>query len=494
MAPPGLKDHLLELHRLSLGEPAYTPPAQLSAYDYGPVYVTVLNGLRAIVGQPVDLAHLSSDYDCARRPRAVPVGFAAAAVAWRAVVESVPVSSGRGGCGGLLGLDVLAHNLDLREGFIPTIRLPSCWSPVRSRSTSQSRPEWCSFACVGDRRMRRCRRVHETERRSRRPLLLAGLAAAGTISWRRILSLRRDIRRARRRRHRGDAGGDARMDRLDSPRHRYQFSAEKFSGAAAALTIGGPSSGGTIVVHGLRARRAEPACGEPSALDRRRRAGGRRSAALPPTSRNWGIFNNLTILAAATTPYAGAAIGLLYALARGAGGVRATMLMLILGALLTASLARFDDRSAPAISLAEQHNVARMEALADGLCAGNPHGSLVRAPQRVLRCRSAFCPQRQFDRTPLSLSRYDPGPTVFDRPSSLIFSLGRRSADPRIHGLLGYHRIIRRSPAPPPHTVCTSPSTNVTDSPPSPLCAMVNLSPMTSIFSMTSTPQRSTTS
>jgi hypothetical protein len=432
---------LLELHRLSLGEPAYTPPAQLSAYDYGPVYVAVLNGLRAIVGQPVDLAVFRLLTIALGGLALFPVGFAAAAVAWRAGGRTRPVLLAAAAAGGLLGLDVLAHNLTFEKvhpdnlAFVLVASAVAVHFAIAARMV-QLRFAWAIVVCGVA--------VAFTKQNAGAvaPLLLAGLAAAGTISWRRfslyVVTYAALV-----------AGGIVAMPAAMRAwtvwiplAHRYQFSAEKFSGAAAALTIGGPSLGGTIVVTvfvlAVLSRRA----GNRALWIDAAALAAVASAALPAYFKELGIFNNLTILAAATTPYAGAAIGLLYALARGAGGVRATMLMLILGALLTASLARFDDRSAPAIGLAEQHNVARMEALADGLCAGN-RTVLVYAPlSEFFRCRSArFALSASLTELRLAFPRYDPGPTVFDRPIVTDFFVGPEIPDPPDPWLVGYHRI-----------------------------------------------------
>ncbi len=45
----------LELHRMAAGQPAFLPTARVNSYDYGPVYVYILNGLRVLTGHPFDI-------------------------------------------------------------------------------------------------------------------------------------------------------------------------------------------------------------------------------------------------------------------------------------------------------------------------------------------------------------------------------------------------------------------------------------------------------
>jgi hypothetical protein len=432
---------LLELHRLSLGGPAYTPPAELSAYDYGPVYVVVLNGLRAIVGQPVDLAVFRLLTIALGVLAMFPVGVAAAAVARRAGSRSRPVLLAAAAAGGLLGLDVLAHNLTFEKVhpdnlvFVLVAGAVAVHFAIAARMV-RPRFAWAIVICgvAGAFTKQNAGAVA--------PLLLAGLAAAGTITWRRF-SLHVVTYAAL------VAGCVLAMPQAMRAwtvwiplAHRYQFTAEKFSDAAAALTTGGPYLCGTIIVTlfvlAVLSRRA----GNRALWIDAAALAAVVSAALPAYFKELGIFNNLTILAAATAPYTGAAVGLLYAWAREAGGLRAVMLMLLLGTLLTASLARFDDRSAPAIGLAEQRNVARMEALADALCAGNRTVFVYAPLSEFFRCRSArFALSASLTELRLAFPRYDAGPTVFDRPVDTDFFVGPDIPDPPDPWLAGYHRI-----------------------------------------------------
>jgi hypothetical protein len=46
---------LLQLHRMSLGQPAYLPARLVNSYDYGPVYLYAINGIRALTHHPLDV-------------------------------------------------------------------------------------------------------------------------------------------------------------------------------------------------------------------------------------------------------------------------------------------------------------------------------------------------------------------------------------------------------------------------------------------------------
>ncbi len=431
---------LLELHRMEDGGPAYTPPAAVNAYDYGPLYVVVLNGLRAAAGFHANVAAFRLLTIALGLLAALPLGYAAAAVARRAGLVGRGAAFASAAVAAPFGVAVLSHNVTFARlhpdnlAFVLVAAAVALHFGIAARMLG-ARFAWgiVAFGLAATFTKQNCGAVA--------PLLLAGLACAGAISLRGLTAT-------------GAASAllaaaaiagmptDMRAWTVMIPlAHRYEFAAAKFGDGFATLTWHEPYLGVTIL---LAAAMAIVLCNT---------AGSRTlwidvavvtavaSAALSAYFKELGIYNDLTLLAAATVPYAGAAAGALFSPAR-AGSLRSAALALALGAGLVVSLQGRPDEPRPTFTTRDERNVERTKALAAELCAGG-HTILVFAPlEEFFSCRSArFALSASFTELRLAYPRYEAGPTAWSGVPDTDYLVGPEEPEPPAEWLARYHLI-----------------------------------------------------
>jgi hypothetical protein len=432
---------LLELHRMETGGPPYTPPAAVNAYDYGPVYVVVLNALRAVAGLHANVATFRLLTIALGLFAALPLGYAAAAVARRAGIYGQGAAFVSAAVGAVSGVAVLSHNVTFARlhpdnvAFVLVAAAIALHFGIAARMLG-ARFAWgiVAFGLAATFTKQNCGAVA--------PLLLAGLACAGAISPRTlaatvaayallvaaaITAMPADMRA---------------WTVLIPLAHRYEFTADKFAGGIVTLTRSEPYLGATILIavamaFVLRARAgARTLWSDVAALT------AIASASLSAYFKELGIHNDLTLLAAATVPYAGAAAGALFASAR-AGSRRAATAFLALGTAIVLSLQASPGVTRPTFTNRDQRNVERTSALAAELCARG-HTILVDAPlEEFFSCPTArFALGASFTELRLAYPRYQAGPTVFSEAPDTDYIVAPEEPEPPAAWLGRYHPIL----------------------------------------------------
>jgi hypothetical protein len=434
---------LLELHRMQLGEPGFTPPAAVNAYDYGPVYVAVLNALRAAAGFHNSVRTFRMLTIWIGLFAALPLGYAAAAVSRRAGYANRAAAFASAAAAGAFGVAVLAHNVTFARlhpdnlTFVLVAAAIALHFGIAARMLGP-RFAWSivAFALAATFTKQNCGAVA--------PLLLAGLACAGAISLRlfastvaayallvaaAIAAMPADMRA---------------WTVLIPLAHRYEFTPDKFGGGLSALTWAGPYLGATFLLFLALAFVVRAKAGARALWVDAAALAAVASAALSAYFKQLGIINDLTLLGAATLPYAGAALGALYAAGR-AGSARSTTALLALGAALALSLATHPDDSRPTLSSRDERNVARTKVLAAELCAGGRTILVVAPLEEFFACRAArFALAASFTELRLAYPRFDAGPTALSRVPDTDYVVGPEDPEPPDAWLAHYHRVHPR--------------------------------------------------
>ncbi len=431
---------LLELHRMETGGPAYTPPAAVNAYDYGPVSVVVLNALRAAAGFHANVAAFRLLTVALGLFAALPLGYAAAAVARRAGLAGRGVAFASAAVAAAFGVAVLSHNVTFARlhpdnlAFVLVAAAVALHFGIAARMLG-ARFAWgiVAFGLAATFTKQNCGAVA--------PLLLAGLASAGAISLRSLaatvaayaLLVAAAI---------AAMPADMRAWTVSIPlAHRYEFTADKFGDGFVTLTWLEPYLGATILLAVAMAFMLRAAGGARTLWIDVAAVTAVASAALSAYFKELGIYNDLTLLAAATVPYAGAAAGALFSPAR-AGSLRSAALVLALGAGLVASLQTRPDEPRPTLTSRDERNVERTKALAAELCAGG-HTILVFAPlEEFFSCPSAqFALSASFTELRLAYPRYEAGPTAWSEVPDADYLVGPEEPEPPAAWLARYHLV-----------------------------------------------------
>jgi hypothetical protein len=304
----------LQLHRISLGQPAYTSPLLANSYDYGPVYLLALTGLRAVFAPKADIATYRILSMAIGLVSCVPLSFAAVAVARRAGVPAthktatlVCITAAASMGAAILSQSVTfprLHPDDL------TFTLVAAALALHFAIAERRLPPLAVWALVAV-----CALATFTKQNTVAfaPVLLAGLAASGAISWRLFtvaactavlivlavaVSMPADMRA---------------WTVLVPLAHRYAFTAARLDALWYSLTYRAPYLSlllaATIPMLGvLRKRVGDRALWVDAAA-----MAAVATAAFSAFFKQFGIWNNLTVFAAATVPYAAALFGLLIA-------------------------------------------------------------------------------------------------------------------------------------------------------------------------------------
>jgi hypothetical protein len=408
---------LLELRRMAAGEAPYTPPALVNAYDYGPGYVFALDAIRALLARApgvVLLRHISMALGLLA---AVPLAVASAFVALRAKAGGPVAIGAAAACGAVLGTDDIMRNTTFEmlhpDDLVFTLIACALALHYGIAARRLASPFAWGIVVFGV-----AATLTKQNALGVAPLLLLGLWAAGAIRGRLLVATL-------------FATGTAivatvivmppamRAWTVEVPlAHSYQLTASKFGDAVAALTIREPYVGATILL------------ALPVLVLLRRNAGkralwadGAGAAAVALTAfsaffKELGISNNVAVLGAWAAPYAGTFVGALVAAV--AGGRRpfaAASGALAAVAVLGVALTNHAGDVHPALAVAIPENQRRMERLAHELCARRASIIDLTIFPEFLDCPSVrYALTASLTELQLAYPRYDPGPTVFDRP------------------------------------------------------------------------------
>jgi len=431
---------LLELHRMEAGAPAYTPPAAVNAYDYGPVYVVVLNALRAVAGFRVNVATFRLLTIGLGLLSALPLGYAAAAIARRAGVLDRGTAFSSAAVGAVSGVAVLSGNITFARlhpdnlTFVLVAGAIALHFGIAARMLG-ARFAWgiVAFGLLATFTKQNCGAVA--------PLLLAGLACAGSLSLRTFVTTVAAYALL-------VAGAIVAMPAdmrawivLIPLAHHYAFTPSKIADGFFTLTRSEPILAATLLIalamtFLLRARAgARTLWSDVAALT------AIASASLSAYFKDLGIHNDLTLIAAATVPYAGAAAGALFASTL-AGSLRAGATFLALGVALVVSLQAHQRETRATFTSRDQRNVERTSALAAELCTGG-HTILVDAPlEEFFSCATArFALGASFTELRLAYPRYEAGPTVFSEAPDTDYIVAPEEPEPPAEWLGRYHLI-----------------------------------------------------
>ena len=103
---------ILQLHRVSIGQPAFLPTVQVNSYDYGPLYVNLLSTLRALVVLPDGVVAYRGISMGLGVLAVVPLAYASIAIAVRAGLAHSAVARAAVATGAvLLGISVMARSV-----------------------------------------------------------------------------------------------------------------------------------------------------------------------------------------------------------------------------------------------------------------------------------------------------------------------------------------------------------------------------------------------
>ena len=412
---------ILQLHRMATGQPAYLPTPLANSYDYGPLYLVVLGALRRLLGQPDAIVAYRALSMALGALTIVPLACAALAIAVRAGVARGDAAKTAIALGtALLGIAVLARSITfdtLHPDNFACLLLAAALALHFALAARIVRPQFVwALAAIGI-----ANAFGKQNAAVVVPLLLAGLAAARAISPRLalaacgavlaaivvvVLALPSDVR------------AWILFVPLNQP---YEFwpariadcwrfltfwepyLAVSFIPAAAALVLLGRRCG-------VRALPVDAAAIVALAV-----------VAFTGYFKTLGIWNNLTYLAIATIPYAGALLGSgfleSYRGARVAAAGAAFLTLFALGIAL-----RGGEKQVPDAQIYAE--LSAVDALATQLCATKQPIAVTVYPQAFFGCPTAiYALVPSFQELQVAFPRYYAGPTAFDRPIAARYAV-----------------------------------------------------------------------
>ncbi len=402
---------------MAAGQAPYTPTVLVSAYDYGPGYVFALNAIRALLAQGPGVVLFRHVSMLLGLLAALPIGIASAFVVQRAKIPGRLARWTAFAFGAVLGAADIMRNTTF-EMLHPddlVFTLIACALALHYGIAARRLAPPFAWGMVA---FGVAATLTKQNALGVAPLLLLGLWAAGAIRARLLVATLL-------------ATGAAivatliamppamRAWTVEVPlAHSYQLTASKFGDAVAALTIREPYVGATILL------------ALPVLVLLRRNAGkralwadGAGAAAVAVTAfsaffKELGISNNVAVLAAWAAPYAGASFGaLIVAVAAGRRPVANACGVLAAVAALGFALTNHAGDVHPALAIAIPENQRRMETLAGELCASRASIIALTIFPEFLDCPTArYALTASLTELQLAYPRYDPGPTVFDRP------------------------------------------------------------------------------
>lgn len=420
---------LLELRRMAVGEPAYTPPTLVNAYDYGPVYDIAVNTLRAAFGlEPsvVVLRHISMALGLLS---VVPLAFATWFVATRAGLRGMPLRVAVT-FGALLGVADLARNITfefLHPDNMLFLLIASALAFYYGIAAGRLSPQY-AWAIVAF-----CVAAAFTKQNSVvvAVVLLCGLTLGGRLD-RRLLT--------------GTVAATLaaiaacvvamppamRAWSVQVPlAHRYQPILGRLADLGVAFVHEEPFVGASVLL------------GLPALWLLSRHAGRRTlwidgvaAAAIAITAfaaffKELGTSNNIALSAAWAAPYAGVVVGaLVAAVAAGRRPFAAAAGLLAIAAILAHALRDYSGDQHPPLARGDARDARRMQVLVDDLCASGGTIMVVEVFPDFFRCRSAqFAVPGSLTELQLAYPRYDPGATIFDRPIAARYVVAPEGLD-----------------------------------------------------------------
>jgi hypothetical protein len=434
---------LLELHRMEWGGAIYTPPRAVNAYDYGPVYVVVLDALRKVARIHATLRAFRLLTIVLGLLAALPLGYAATTVARRAGSPAHDARRAAAAAGALLGAALLSHNVTFARLHPDNLAYALVATAVAlhfgiAARMLDVRYAWgiVAFGLVATFTKQNCGAVA--------PILLAGLASAGAISLGSLattvgayaLFVSAAI---------ATMPADMRAWTVLVPlAHRYEFNLAKVSDAFVTVSWSDPYLEMSIALALGMLFTLRAGSGTRTLWVDLAAAAAVASAALSGYFKQLGTLNDLVLLAAATVPYAGAAVGILFASARAGSPLAASVLLFIGTAFVVGLQARSDDPR-PTITARDQRNVERAKALATQLCARG-RTILVLAPlEEFFSCPLArFALTASLTELQLAYPRYDAGPTALSDVPDTGYVVGPEESTLPDAWLTRYHLVEPR--------------------------------------------------
>jgi len=413
---------ILQLHRMAIGQPAYLPTPLANSYDYGPLYLIVLGALRRLLGQPDATVPYRALSMALGALTIVPLACAALAIAVRAgIARGDPAKTAIALGTALLGIAVLARSItfdtlhpdDFAFLLLATslalhfalaariLRAPFVWALVAVGIASAFGKQNAAVVV---------------------PLLLAGLGGARVISLRLalaacgavvvaivvvVLALPNDVR------------AWILFVPLNQP---YEFwpariaqcwqyvtfwqpyLAVSFVPAAAALGLLGRRCG-------LRALSVDAAAIVALAI-----------VAFTGFFKTLGIWNNLTFLAIATIPYAGALLGSGFLASYRGARVAASVAVAFVTLFALGVALRGGEKQVPDAQIYSE--LSAVDALATQLCATKQPIVVTVFPQAFFGCPTAiYALVPSFQELTVAFPRYYAGPTAFDQPIAARYAV-----------------------------------------------------------------------
>jgi hypothetical protein len=406
----------LQLHRISLGQPAYTSPLLANSYDYGPVYLFALTGLRAVFAPKADVATYRILSMAIGLVASLPLSFAAVAIARRAGLRATHRAATLACIAGAasMGAAILSQSVTFPRLHPDdlTFTLVAAALAVHFAIAERRLPPESVWLLVAA-----CVLATFTKQNTAAvaPVLLAGLAASGAISWRlfavaacttalvviAVVVL---------------MPADMRAWSVFVPlAHRYAFTAARLDALWYSFTYRTPYLSLLLVATipmlvVVRKRMGDRALWVDAAA-----VAAVATAAFSAFFKQFGIWNNLTVLAAATVPYAAALLGLLLAPEayvrshRAFVGV-ATLITIVLALSIVSAgdyVTRFHGQWDPRPTAALERR----------LCDTGRSILLTQMFEEFLKCPTAtFALEASYLELRVAYPRYYAGPTIFDRP------------------------------------------------------------------------------
>ena len=406
---------LLQLHRLATGGPTYTPTPLANAYDYGPLYLFVLGGIRKLLSLPDGIVAYRVLSMCLGVLSLVPLGFAGIAIAQRAGIGGTsPARLGIAVGTALLGLAVLARCITFDSlhpdslAFLVIATALALHFAIAARMLPPT-ATWALTVVGVAAAFGKQNAVVVV------PLLLAGLAGARIVTVRQvvaplgtliaaivalIVAMPPDMR------------AWTLFVPLGQP---YELWAPRLADCVRFLTywqpylaVGFIAAGVALIVLGLRTGPRG------LAID---------AAALAAVAvvaftgyfKTLGIWNNLAVLGLGTAPYAGALLGFGFGWRTRAMG-RLLLASAGFASLLALGIAlRGGEKQVPDAQI--DRELSAVKALAGTLCATKQTIVVTVFPEPFLDCPTAqFALGQSYLELQTAYPRYYAGPTVFDRP------------------------------------------------------------------------------
>jgi hypothetical protein len=400
---------LLEMQRIAAGQPAYTPPYLLSAYDYGPVYPYVVNALRSITGLAVGVVPFRATSMTLGFLSALPLSATAFIFAQRlnAGRRDFPAGLVAALAAGLVCIAVITRTLTfslLHPDNLTFLLLATIVAIYFAIASSALTRGWIwALVALG---------VAATFSKQNTvivvPVLLLGLAIGGATSWRLALAAIAVF---------GAAvavviatmPSDMRAWVVLVPlAHTYQFGAARIGNLFYVLARQEAYLGMLLLAaipFGLALPKRQLNVTDGAALAAVAIAG------LAAFFKRLGVENNLLLFAAVTIPYAGALIGdVFFAAAR---RVRGTVIAASALGLALVALLPFRYGSPFVLDPREARHV---DEIATRVCSTGRQVIVLIVLPEFFGCPTAtFALDASLTELRLAYPRYDPGPTLFDR-------------------------------------------------------------------------------